>query len=177
MVMDDIIEQGFSSIIEKIEESSRKKDELAEEVRKQEAALLARMAGQTTPLIKEIGLDMLDRGKRDTSGELYDTRYYPEKMIVLGKTEPMAYRPDDMAKKVETQVCVLSEGGVFYELMYSSDGFTVDSYLNRITPDEVLELYGYEIMFMLYRAMREYLQGEKELIDALEKTLAYIGKE
>jgi len=175
--MGDIIEQGFDRIIEEIKEYSEKKEELTGEVKERKAALLARMAGQTAPLVKQIGLDMLDRGKRDTGGELYDTRYYPKKMIVLGKAEPVAYRPDDMTKRVDTQVCVLSEDGEFSELMYSSDGYTVDSYLNRITPDEVLDIYGYEIMLMLYRAMREYLQEEKELVDALEKTLAYIGKE
>ena len=52
-------------------------------------------------------------------------------MIVLAKTDPMNYRPDDVTKKVDDQFCTLSEDGRFYELMYSSDGMSVDSYLKE----------------------------------------------
>ncbi len=58
--------------------------------------------------------------------------------------------------------------------MYSFDGFLTDSYLNPIDPKKALDLYGYDIMYMLYRAMRDYLKGEEELIDALEKVVGYV---
>jgi len=173
--MDGIVEQGYARLIEIIQGLHAEKQELADAVRKQDAAILARMAQETAPVIREIGLDMLERGKRELSGELYDTQYYPKKMIILGKTDPMPYRPDDPEKSVETQVCVLAEDGVFYELMYSTVEIVVDSYLYRLEPQEALDIYGYEIVFMLYRAMREYARVEQELVDALGRTLEFIA--
>jgi hypothetical protein len=170
----DEIEKGFDALISKVQEYEERKEELKAVVVKEEAALLARMGVETAPVISRIGLVMLERGKQDNSGELFDTRFWPEKMIVLGKTDPVEFRPDDISKKVTDQFCVLSEEGKFYELMYSSDGFIVDSYRNPIDPAEALKIYGYEIMFMLYRAMRDYLTEEKELVDVLEKTIDFI---
>jgi hypothetical protein len=95
-------------------------------------------------------------------------------MIVLGKTEPMKYRPDDMTKAVADQFCVLSEEGKFYEIMYSSDQNAMDSYLNPLTPEQVIEIYGLDIMFMLYRAMRDYLDANRDLVDALGKVLVFV---
>jgi hypothetical protein len=99
---------------------------------------------------------------------------YKKKMLVLGKIDPMPYRPDDATKTVVDQFCVLSDEGMFFELMYSSDGFRIDSYLHTITPAEALAIYGYEIMFMLYRAMHDYLEGEQKLVDALEVTISFL---
>jgi hypothetical protein len=72
------------------------------------------------------------------------------------------------------QFCVLSEEGRFYELMYSSDGFLTDSYLDPLDAKTVLELYRYDAMIMLYTAMRDYLKGEEALVQALEKTISYV---
>lgn len=173
--MDEIIEEGYARLIESLKELAGVEEERAAEIRKQEGALLARMAEETAPLVSRIGLSMLNRARKDANGELYDPEFYPEKMILLGKTEPLAYRPDDLNKAVDTQICVLSEDGSFYELMYSSTEIRTDSYKNPLDPATALDLYGYEIMFMLYRAMREYLQKERELVDALGKTLEYLS--
>jgi hypothetical protein len=132
------------------------------------------MAVMTVPVIKTIGINMLEKGKQDSKGELYDTIFFPHKMIVLGKTDPVKYRPDDVTRKVDDQFCLLSEDGNFYELMYSSEGITTDSYLHPIKPKEVLDLYGYDIMYMLYRAMKDYLKNQEALLAALEKTMNFI---
>ena len=172
--MDDIIEAGFQKLTEKIQEKEKEREKLSEEVRKNDAELLARMAALTAPIIGKIGLNMLYKGKQDSKGELYDTAFHPNKMIVLGKTEPVKFRPDDISKPVSDQFCVLSEDGAFYELMYTSDQFGVDSYLNPLTPAEAIQVYGYEVMFMLYRAMRDYLKGQEDLVAALEMTMAFV---
>jgi hypothetical protein len=120
---------------------------------------------------------MLERGKQDTKGELYDTVFFRNKMIVLGKTEPEGQRPDNPGKKVDDQFCVFSEDGKFYELLYSFDGFLVDSYLQPITPGQALTRYGLDIMVMLYLALKDYLEGEEELVKALKLTLEYLNPE
>jgi len=79
-----------------------------------------------------------------------------------------------MTRRVTDQFCVLSEEGKFYELMYSSDEVITDSYLNPISPADVLRIYGYDAMFMLYRAMRDYLKSEEDLIEALGKVLEFV---
>ena len=95
-------------------------------------------------------------------------------MIVLGKTDPSEYRPDNMAKKVEDQFCVLSEDGKLYEMMFSFDGFIVDSYANPISPKEALERYGYDPMYMLYLALHDYLKGQDELVASLKRVLDFV---
>ncbi|WP_292371089.1 hypothetical protein [Methanoregula sp. UBA64] len=170
----DEIETGFTRIMEKIEEMKKKDAPLAENVRKHDGELLGRMAVLAVPVVDSVGLNLLKIGKQDTKNELYDTNYYTEKMIILGKAEPAPFRPDNPAKKIADQFCVLSEKGKFYELMYSSDGFVTDSYLNPIEPKAALEEYGYDIMFMLYKAVRDYSTAEQELLDALEKVIAYV---
>lgn len=172
--MTDEIEAGFQKIMQKIEELKDKERVLSEKIRQNDAALVERMGNSVIPVVKSIGLAMLKKGKQDTKGEIYDANYYTKKMIVLGKSEPAPYRPDDMTKKVTDQFCVLSEEGKFYDLMYSSDGFLTDSYLNPIDPKTALELYGYDMMFMLYQAMHDYLKGEEALVEALEKTIYYV---
>jgi len=173
----DTIEKGFSEILEKIEIYKKRKDELSGEVAEQDAQLLGRMAQDAASLIHSIGLNMLERGKKDPKGEIYDAMYFPERMFVLGKTDPVPYRPDAAEKTVESQYCVLSEDGTFYELMYSSNDLIIDSYRNPLTPRQVIDFYGYDIMFMLYRALRDYMKDEEELIRALEKTLEYLSRE
>ncbi|MCQ8893409.1 MAG: hypothetical protein NQU46_02070 [Methanolinea sp.] len=170
----DEIERGYEKLIAKLGEYEGKIEAMSDEILSREGALMARMGELTAPLVAKIGLNMLMRGKQDTKGEMYDTVFYKEKMIILGRTDPLPHRPDDPGKKVDDQFCVLSEDGKFYELMYSSDGIVVDSYRNPLSPADALKLYGHEVMVMLYRAMRDYLQGQKELLDALEKTIAFI---
>ena len=170
----DEIEAGFTKIMEKIEDMKKTDARLSEEVRTHDSELLGRMAVMAKPVVKSVGLKLLKIGKQDTKGELYHPNYYNEKMIVLGKSEPAPFRPDDPTKKITDQFCVLSERGRFYELMYSSDGFLTDSFLNPIDPKGAIDKYGYDIMFMLYRGMHDYMKSEEELISALEKVIGFI---
>jgi hypothetical protein len=173
----DEIETGFKTLVARIEARGKDKGDLIEDLRKKDALLLARMAKSARPLISKIGLNMLERGKQDTKGELYDTSFFRKKMIVLGKTEPEGQRPDKPVKKVDDQFCVFSEDGKFYELLYSFDGFLVDSYLQPLTPEQALSHYGMDIMVMLYLALKDYLEGEEELVKALRLTLEYLNPE
>ncbi|MCU0630336.1 MAG: hypothetical protein MUF37_04195 [Methanoregulaceae archaeon] len=170
----DEIEAGFTKLAEKINEMSEKTDDALKTIKENDAVLMEKMAGMALPVIQSIGLNMLEKGKQQGGGELYDTSFYPQKMIVLGKTDPVKFRLDDVSKKVDDQFCLLSEDGHYYEIMYSSDGFLVDSYLHLLTAQEVLDLYGYEIMFMLYRALKDYLKNQEVLLEALEKTINFI---
>ncbi|WP_424030356.1 hypothetical protein [Methanoregula sp.] len=170
----DEIEAGFKKIMQKIEEMKKTDGTLSEQIKTHDGELLGRMAAMAKPVVKSVGLNLLKIGKQDTKNEIYDANYYTEKMIVLGKTDPAAFRPDDPSKTIIDQFCVLSEKGKFYELMYSSDGFITDSYLNPIDPKSAIGGYGYDIMFMLYQAMHDYMKSEKELLSALEKVIGYI---
>ena len=170
----DEIEAGFEKLIEKIEQLKKEEASLSETVKEQDARLLARMAESSVPVVKSIGLNMLKMGKQDTKGEIYDPMYYPQKMIILGKTDPASTRPDNPEKQITDQFCVLSEDGDFFELMYSFDGFLTDSYLNPLNTKRAIELYGYDIMFMLYSAMHDYLKSEETLIEALDKVIGFI---
>lgn len=170
----DEIETGFARILEKIDELKKAETELGEEVRRSDAKLLARMAESATPLVKTIGIKMLKKGKQDTKGELYHPQYYPQKMIILGKTETPGVRPDNPSMQVTDQFCVLSEDGDLFELMYSFDGFLTDSYLNPMDPRRAIDEYGYDVIFMLYSAMHDYLKSEEALVRALDTVLGYI---
>lgn len=170
----DEIEAGFEKIMQKIKDLQEKDATLSQEIRDNDAKLLRRMAESSRPIVKSVGLNMLRMGKQDTKGEIYDPAYYPAKMIVLGKTEPAALRPDNPTKTVTDQFCVLSEDGDFFELMYSFDGFLTDSYLNPIDTKKAIGSYGYDIMFMLYQAMHDYLKGEEALVESLEKVVGYV---
>jgi hypothetical protein len=170
----DEIETGFTKLTEKIDQMTKKTDDAAKKIKENDAVLIEKMALMALPVIQSIGLNMLEKGKQQGDGELYDTSFYQHKMIVLGKTEPVKFRLDDISKKVDDQFCLLSEDGKFFEIMYSSDGFLVDSYLHPLTPREVLDLYGYEIMFMLYRALMDYLKNQEALLEALEKTINFV---
>ena len=172
--MDDV-EKGFDALMQKIEALQANEKELAGTIRENEARLLKKMATSAIPVVKIVGLNMLKKGKQDTKGEIYDPQYYPQKMIILGKAEqPSAFRPDNPSIPVVDQFCVLSEDGDFFELMYSFDGFLTDSYLNPVDAKRALELYGYDIMFMLYRAMHDYLKNEEALVSSLEIVIGYV---
>ncbi len=170
-----IIEEGFNALITKIEDIKKESEPLKSEVLKNDALLFSRMGRKSSSFVKEIGLNMLKIGKQDTKGELYGAAYYPEKMILLGRTDPAPYRPDDPTKAVTDEFCVLSEKGKFFNLMYSSDGFLVDSFLQPFEPGEALDLYGYEIMLMLYRAMRDNLKEDEDLVKGLCTTIEFIA--
>jgi hypothetical protein len=171
----DEIEAGLKKLEQKIQELQEKADSLSREVRDHDADLLMRMAKSAVPVVKIVGLNMLRKGKQDTKGDIYDPAYYPGKMIILGKaSEPASFRPDNPQMPVTDQFCVLSEEGKFFELMYSFDGFLTDSYLNPVDAKTAIDRYGYDIMFMLYRAMHDYLEGEEALVEALEKVIGYI---
>ncbi|MCK9591248.1 MAG: hypothetical protein M0Q91_04465 [Methanoregula sp.] len=174
----DEIEAGLKKLEQKIEELKElqaKGDTLSQEIRDHDTELLARMAKSAVPVVKIVGLNMLRKGKQDTKGEIYDPAYYPQKMIILGKVaEPVAFRPDNPQMPVTDQFCVMSDEGKFYDLMYSFDGFLTDSYLNPLDAKTAIEHYGFDIIFMLYRAMHDYLKGEEELVEALGKVIGYI---
>jgi len=170
----DEIETGFDKLIEKIEANRGKTTELSAKIKENDAKLITRMAKSAIPVVKMVGLNMLKMGKQDTKGEIYDPMYYPRKMIILGKSEPAAFRPDNPQKQITDQFCVLSDEGKLFELMYSFDGFLTDSFLNPIDAKIALEHYGYDVMFMLYRALHDYLEGEEALIEALDKVIGYV---
>jgi hypothetical protein len=173
-IMDEI-EAGLKKLEQKIQELQEKGDSLSKEIRDHDTELLARMAKSAVPVVKVVGLNMLRKGKQDTKGEIYDPAYYPGKMIILGKSvKPALCRPDNPQMPVTDQFCVMSEEGKFFELMYSFDGFLTDSYINPIDAETAFEHYGYDILYMLYRAMHDYLKGEEALVEALEKVIAYI---
>ncbi|MDR3102485.1 MAG: hypothetical protein LBU24_04610 [Methanocalculaceae archaeon] len=175
--MDDIIEQGFDRLQTLIQETQKKQNDRLRELTEQDAALLVRMTEAAASITGMIGLEFLLKAKQDAKGGLYDQRYYDEKMIILGKTDsPLEFRPDDPQKKVIQQFCVLSEKGTLYELMFSSDGFIVDTYALPLTPGDALALYGYEIIYLLYSAMRDYALVEENLLNALDITLGYVRK-
>jgi hypothetical protein len=171
--MADEIETGFARIVEKIQIVQERKKQLSDTVRANDAALLERMAGTAVPVVKSIGIALLEKGKQGNDGELYDSKYYEKKMIILGKSDPSPFRPDDPSKKVVDQFCLLAEDGKFYEIMYSTDGFVTDSYLNSLDGRTALDVYGYDIMYMLYKALHDYLKGEEALIAALDAAIAY----
>lgn len=173
----DEIEAGFAKIVEKIEQAQKAAVPLAETIRAHDAALLERMIKTALPVVRKIGFPLLQKAKQDTKGEPYDAGYYSMKMIILGKSEPAPFRPDNAAKKIDDQFCVLSEEGILYELMYSTDGFVMDSYLNPLDAKTALDIYGYDVMYMLYKAMHDYLKGEESLVAALDATLAYVFAE
>jgi len=173
--MDPIIKEGYTRLLETLGDLQAKKEDSASELRGNAGAFLARMAADTAPVVERIGLEMLRRAKREASGELYEQEYYDKKMIVLGKGEPLPYRPDDPGKPVDTQICVLGEDGNFYEVMYTNTDIRIDSYLAPMTPEEAFDIYGYDLVFMLYRALYEYAEKEEELTAALARTIEYLA--
>mgnify|MGYP000900733447 CR=1 FL=1 len=173
--MDEIIERGFQQLVEVINLHDTAIDAYSDEIKAEDAQLLAKMAAHVRSLIPKIGLELLEKGKKDNQGQIYDSKHYPTKMIILGKSaEKVPYRPDNMARAVHDQFCLLGDDGKFYEIMYSADDLVIDSYLAEITPRQVIDLYGYEAMYMLYKAMLQYLENQEELLSALERTITFL---
>jgi len=170
----DEIDRGFVALEEQISANRDAIVEATDAVQKDEALLLARMAVTATVILPAAGLEVMARGKVDGSGEMYDQHYYPGKMLVLARTEPMPFRPDNPEKAVTDQFCVLTADGTLAELMYSTDTVLVDSLLAPIAPEDALGVYGPELLFMLYRGLRQYLEGQEALLDALRTTLEYL---
>jgi len=170
----DEIETGFAKILERIDELKKTGETLADTVRKNDAKLLARMADSAVPVVKTAGLNLLKKGKQDTKGEIYDPQYYPQKMIILGKAETAGFRPDNPQMQITDQFCVLTEDGDLFELMYSFDGFLTDSYLNPLDAKRAMDEYGYDIIYMLYQVLHDYLKGEEALVQALDTVIGYI---
>lgn len=170
----DEIERGFAALEARIRATDDAIGEEADRVRQEEGALLARMASTAAGVVPAAGLEVMSRGKVDGRGELYDQEYFPEKMLVLAKAEPMPFRPDDANKAITDQFCVLQADGTFAELMYSNDTVVIDSYLAPLPAEDALGIYGPELLFMLFRALRQYLEGEEALLAALRTTLEYL---
>jgi len=175
--MDEIIEQGFDRLAEYISETKDAQKKALDKVIENNVLLLEKMVRTVTPIIAEIGSEYMLKGKQDQKGELYDQKYYKEKMIILGKPEkPVETRPDNPTKKVTSQFCVMTEKGELFELMYSSDGFIIDSYLSPLSAEDALAFYGYDVMYMLYSAMKEYALAQEDVLDALSITLGAIQR-
>jgi hypothetical protein len=75
---------------------------------------------------------------------------------------------------VTTQFCVASEKGELFELMFSNDGFIVDTYASPLSAEDALAFYGYDIIYMLYSAIREFALAEEDVLDALNLTLGFL---
>jgi len=173
--MDDVVEKGFERLESLVEETKGKQKEVAEEVKQNATELLNKMTATVGLIVREIGQEFLQKAKVDQKGELYDQVYYPDKMILLGKSStPEAFRPDNPTKKVTQQYCVLSEAGNLFELMFSNDGFIIDTYASKLSAEDALYFYGYEIIYMLYAAMRDYALAQQDILDAMNTTLGYI---
>jgi hypothetical protein len=169
----DEIERGFAALEERITTNREAIAEATDAVDAREAELLGRMASTAAAIVPAAGLEVMARGKVDGAGEMYDQSYYPGKMLILGRTDPMQFRPDNPDKAVTDQFCVLREDGTLAELMYSTDTVLVDSLLQPITPEDALGVYGPELLYMLYQALRQYLEGQETLLEALRVTLEY----
>lgn len=173
--MDEIVEQGFERLCAMVSSAPEQQKETADKIIEHSAELLKKMAAAVAPIAAEIGQEFLLKAKQDPKGELYDQKFHPDKMLILGKSaEPVSARPDDMKKKVDQQFCVLTEKGEMFELMFSSDGFIIDSYASPLTAEDALAFYGNDIIYMLYSAMRDYALAQEDLLDALNLTLGYI---
>lgn len=175
-MMEEVVITGYSRLIELIKTADAAVDQNIEDLRRHDAEILGRMGAITAPVIHTMGITILEKGKKDNNGEIYDARHYGMRVFVLGKSIDLApYRPDDMSRPVVDQFCLLSEDGKFYEVMYSMDDLVVDSFLGELTPRQVLDIYGYEAVFMLYKGMKEYLEGQETLLANLEGTLQFLS--
>ncbi|MDO5844057.1 MAG: hypothetical protein Q4Q53_02790 [Methanocorpusculum sp.] len=173
--MDKVVEEGFDRLTELVTKTKLEQNAVLNKIAEGDAALLKKMIESVAPVISEAGQEFMLKAKQDSKGDLYDQKYYDFKMILLGKTEhPVEFRPDNPKKKVEQQYCVLSEKGELFELMFSNDGFIVDTYAAPLSIDDALEFYGYDILYMLFSAMREYSLAQQDLLDALNITLGFM---
>ena len=170
--MDEVVEKGFERLCELISETKEKKKKAVGKVKENDVKLLILMQDAVGSIVSEIGQEFIQRAKKDQNCDLYDQVYFPDKMILLGKpAEMLEYRPDNPAKKVSQQFCVISQAGNLFELMFSDDGFIIDTYTSPLSPEDALEFYGYDIMYMLYSAMREYALAQEDVLDAVNLTL------
>lgn len=178
MTADDsilVIEAGFTALEKVLEEKHAISEEMLTTLSGKAAGLLARMGALASPMVPKLGLEMLKAGVQDgTGGEVFSAEYFPSRMLILGKTDPVPFRPDNPGKKVTDQFCVLAEDGKFYEVMYTVNSGRVDAYQAPIEPEVIMDVYGYEIMFMLYRALRDFSGAEDELISAFGKVLDFM---
>ncbi len=173
--MDPIVEQGCDRLLDVIKETKAKQQETAELIVHEDKVLLEKMLSAVVPVVEAAGSVFLQKAKQDAKGDLYDQVYYSDKMIILGKTEnPASFRPDDPKKKVTQQFCVASEKGELFELMFSTDGFVVDTYASPLSAEDALAFYGYDILYMLFSAIRDYALAEEDLLDALDLTLGFL---
>ena len=173
--MDPIVEQGFDRLLDVIKEAKERQQETADMIVKQDKVLLEKMLSAVVPVVQAAGSLFMQKAKQDTKGDLYDQMYYSDKMIILGKTEsPANFRPDDPKKQVTQQFCVASEKGELFELMFSNDGFVVDTYASPLSAEDALVFYGYDILYMLYSAIRDYALAEEDLLEALGLTLGFL---
>lgn len=175
--MDEIVEQGFERLTALVAETKEAQNAAAGEIEKENAKLLSMMAKTVGEIVAEIGQEFLLKAKMDTKGELYDQKYYAEKMIILGKSsDPVPFRPDNPTKKVDQQFCVLNEKGEIQELMFSNDGFIIDTYASNLSAEDAIHFYGYDIIYMLYSAMQDYALAQQDVLDALNLTLGFIQR-
>lgn len=175
--MDEVIEQGFYRLRSLVTETKEEQNAAASKIEEGSAELLSMMAKTVGAVVEEIGQEFLLKAKMDTKGELYDQKYYAEKMIILGKSaEPVSFRPDNPTKKVDQQFCVLTKKGEIMELMFSNDGFIIDTYASKLSEDDALHFYGYDIIYMLYSAMRDYALAQQDVLEALNLTLGFIQR-
>ncbi|WP_319579593.1 hypothetical protein [uncultured Methanospirillum sp.] len=173
--MEDVILNGYNRLIDLIQTTDTGIDQRSAVIRAQEDDLVGKMGAITAPVIHTMGITILEKGKKDNQGEIYDAKHYSSRVFVLGKSaDPAPYRPDNMSRQVIDQFCLLSEDGKFYEVMYSTDDLVVDSYMGELTPRQLIDLYGYDAVFMLYKGMKQYLEGQEKLLSALEVTLQFL---
>ena len=174
--MDEIIVDGFNRLVGMINTQSKEIDAAQEQLKQHDGVLLEKMGETAAPIAKAIGNSLLSRGKMDLSGEIYDPEFYDIPMLALGKTLDLApFRPDDPAKKISDQFCTLGADGSFYEILYSQDELVVDSFLGKLTGRQVLDIYGYEVLYMLYKALHQYADNQEQLLLALEVVMEFIG--
>mgnify|MGYP003509923064 FL=1 len=62
------------------------------------------------------------------------------------------------------------------ELMFANDGFIIDTYASKLSEDDALHFYGYDIIYMLYSAMRDYALAQQDVLEALNLTLGFIQR-
>ena len=175
--MDEVIEQGFYRLRSLVTETKEEQNAAASKIEEGSAELLSMMAKTVGAVVEEIGQEFLLKAKMDTKREHNNQKYYAEKMIILGKSaEPVSFRPDNPTKKVDQQFCVLTEKGEIMELMFSNDGFIIDTYASKLSEDDALHFYGYDIIYMLYSAMRDYALAQQGVLEALNLTLGFIQR-
>jgi hypothetical protein len=174
--MDKVIEDGFIRLVSVIETQTKDLDAWQEQLKLHDGTLFEKMGEMAAPIVSAIGIEILSRGKVDLSGEIYDPQYYPTLMIVLGKAlEKAPFRPDDLNKAITDQFCMLGSDGKFYEILYSQDELIVDSFLGELTGRQSLDLYGYDTMYMLYKALHQYADDQEQFLLALALVMELIG--